>query len=344
MASPGAPDQPVTIYDVARVAGVSASTVSRTFARPGRVSFATAERIRAVAAELGYRSLDVRVPMAEEKKRHHTIGLVVADIANPVFFEMIRGAEEEAARNEYTMLLAHTRESAVVERQAIERMVDIVDGFVLSSSRMSDSAIHTLAKQRPTIVINRGVTGVACVVIDNSRGMRRVLEHLGSLGHTDLAYLGGPEASWAHGMRWRALKEGALELGLNVTLVETSEPTRAGGAAVAERVLATSVTGIMAFNDPLAAGFMRRAQEIGHDVPRDVSVVGFDNSAVAELTHPGLTSVASPLHALGATAVRNLLALSSADAHERFRPVVLPTRLVVRDSTGAPGDRATRGN
>lgn len=344
MATDSDPASPVTIYDVAREAGVSASTVSRTFARPGRVSFATAERIRRIAADLGYRTTGMRAPAPAEGTRHHIIGLVIADITNPVFFDMIRGAEEEAGRHGYTMLLAHTRESAVVEREAIERMVGIVDGIVLSSSRMSDSAIRAMAKQKPTLVMNRGVTGVACVVIDNARGMRRVVEHLGVLGHTSLAYLAGPEASWANGMRWRSLREGALELGLDTCLVESPEPTREGGAAVAEQVLETGATAVVAFNDPLAVGFLRRAQSLGHDVPGEISVVGFDNSGIAELTAPGLTSVAAPLHALGAMAVRNLLGLTVDGPHDHFRPVVMPTRLVVRGSTAAPRADATHGN
>lgn len=336
MVGPEAPDAPVTIYDVAHAAGVSASTVSRTFARPGRVSFATAEHIRKVAAELGYRSVDLRMPMAEEKARHHTLGLVIADITNPVFGEIIRGAEDEADRHGYTILLAHGREDAAKERAAIERMLDIVDGVVLSSSRMSDSAIRAIAKQKPTVVMNRGVTGVACVVTDNARGMRRALEHLGELGHTHLAYLSGPEASWANGMRWRALREGAMELGLHVTLHETLEPTQLGGAALAEKVLADQATAVLSYNDLLAAGFMLRVRELGHDVPGDISVVGFDNSVVANMMLPGLTSVAAPLHTLGATAVRNVLSLTSKSSKDVFRPVVMPTRLVERGSTGLP--------
>ena len=328
--------QSVTIYDVARVAGVSASTVSRSFARPGRVSFATAERIRLVAKELGYRSVEMRRPLEEGRKRHGIIALVVADISNPVYFEMIRGAEEEAAKNDYTMLLAHSRESGIIEREAIERAMDIVDGIVLSSSRMSDAAIRSMAKQKPTLVMNRGVNGVASVVTDNLRGVRRAVEHLCELGHRDIAYLAGPEASWAHGMRWRSLKEIGAELGVKVTLFEPGVPNMAGGVAIADQVLATRSTAVLAYNDQLAIGFMRHAQASGFDVPGDISVVGFDNSSDARLVVPGLTSVAAPLHALGATAVRNLLAIAKGTAAVPDRPVVLPTRLAVRGSTGRP--------
>lgn len=336
MQHPPASGKSVTIYDVARAAGVSASTVSRAFARPGRVSFATAEKIRQVAAELGYRSMEMRRPMPEGKERHGTIALVIADISNPVYFEMIRGAEEEAAKNGYTMLLANTRESGIVEREAIERSLGIVDGIVLSSSRMSDAGIRSMAKQKPTIVMNRGVSGVASVVTDNERGIIRAVTHLRELGHRNIAYLAGPEASWANGMRWRALKMCAAEHGHKSLLFSPRVPTIAAGAQIADQVLSSNATAVLAYNDQLAIGFMRQAQKNGFDVPGDISVVGFDNSSDADLVTPGLTSVAAPLHALGAAAVRNLLAIARGAADAPDRPVVLPTRLAVRGSTAAP--------
>jgi len=325
-----------TIYDVARAAGVSASTVSRAFARPGRVSFATAERIREVAAEIGYRSMEMRRPMAKGSRRRGTIALVIADISNPVYFEMIRGAEEEAAKNGYTMLLAHTRESGVIEREALERSMDIVDGIVLSSSRMSDAAIRSMAKQKPVIVMNRGVSGVASVVTDNERGVHQAVEHLHDLGHRSIAYLAGPEASWANGMRWRSLKLAAAEFGIKTHFFEPGGPTMASGAAIAKKVLGSSASAVLAYNDQLAIGFMRQALASGLRVPADISIIGFDNSSDAELVTPGLTSVAAPLHALGSAAVRNLLAIARGTSDVPERPVVLPARLVVRDSTGKP--------
>ncbi|MCV9995272.1 substrate-binding domain-containing protein [Paeniglutamicibacter sp. ZC-3] len=292
-----------------------------------------------MATEIGYRSVEMRRPMASGKQRRGTIALVVADISNPVYFEMIRGAEEEAAKNGYTMLLAHTRESGVIEREAIERSMDIVDGIVLSSSRMSDAAIRSMAKQKPTIVMNRGVSGVASVVTDNQRGVLRAVEHLRQLGHRDIAYMAGPEASWANGMRWRSLKECAAEFGIKIAFFEPGVPTMAAGAAIANEIMATNATAVLAYNDQLAIGFMRQAQASGFDVPGDISIVGFDNSSDAELVTPGLTSVAAPLHALGATAVRNLLVIAGGGSAVPERPVVLPTRLALRRSTAVPRKR-----
>lgn len=336
MPIPGARQTKITIYDVAREAGVSASTVSRTFTRPGRVSYQTAEHIRGVAARLGYRSHEIKPYERSGRESTQTLALVVADIGNPVFLDMIRGVEEEASRNNYLTILVHTRESAPVEQEMVTGLLDLVDGVVLSSSRLSDSAIRTIAKQKPTMVLNRGVTGVPCVVTDNARGMRRVLEHLGELGHTKICYLGGPESSWANGMRWRALKEAAFELGLNVVIVPCEEPTLNGGAAVLESVLETGATAVVGYNDQVAAGFLREAQENGIHIPRDLSVVGFDNSVVAGLTQPAMTTVASPLHQLGIRAVRGLLRLDRHDDFDPLRPVVVPTKLMIQQSTAPP--------
>lgn len=324
-----------TIYDVAEVAGVSASTVSRAFARPGRVSHETAERVFAAAAEVGYRSTNVTGTSRPGTEKTSMIGLVIADIRNPVYAEMVRGAEAAAAESGYTMLLAHTQESERKERQAIERAMKSVDGFVLSSSRMSDSAIRMMAKQKPVIMMNRAVADVPSVITDNPRGIRRAAEHLGELGHRNITYLAGPEASWADGMRWRSLREAALELTLSVRRTTSYPPTLGGGEEAAQEWIQNRTPGVIAYNDQMAIGFIRALAARGVAVPGEVSVVGFDNSYGAALTTPALTTVEAPLYSLGATAVHNLLAYTRGAKSRSREPVVLPTRLIVRSSTAA---------
>ena len=133
-----------TIYDGARVAGVAPSTVSRALSKPGRVSYKTAERIRRVAEQLGYRT--GRMERAVSERGTGMLGIFVADIANPVFFGMIRGAERPANDRGFTMLVVETQESEEAERAALDRLIPVVDGLILSSSRMSDSAIRSVAK------------------------------------------------------------------------------------------------------------------------------------------------------------------------------------------------------
>jgi len=320
-----------TIDDGARAAGVAPSTVSRAFSRPGRVSFQTSERIHRIAAELGYRtdSLARALPIGPTSM----IALAISDITNPFYNEIIRGAQVAASEAGYTILLADTQESGAHERKVLERAASTVEGIVLASTRMSDSAIRMTAKQRPVIVLNRAVSDVPCVITDNPRGTRRAVEHLAELGHRRITYLAGPEASWADGMRWRSLREAALELDLQVRRVGPVPPTVAGGARAAAEFADNPTSAVIAYNDRVAIGAIRALTSMGARIPQDVSVIGFDNIFAAELVTPPLTTGAAPLGAMGRTAVSNLLAIVRGARPRAQAPVSLPCRLIVREST-----------
>ncbi len=333
-----APDgeRPVTIYDVARAAGVAPSAVSRALARPGRVSVATVARVREVAQQLGYQ----RSPaLPEALQQSQLLAMVVSDIRNPVFTDLVRGADTAAEAAGYTLMVFDSRESIVRER-AFERYLTAVDGVVLTSPRLPASGIRMLAKQRPVVVLNRLVGDLPCVLTDGAAGARRAVEHLHDLGHTEVTYIAGPAASWADGMRWRGVQQSAVDLGVRTSRISPALPTVEGGFRAAERWAANPTTAVIAFNDVMAIGFIVGLRGLGLEVPREVSVVGFDNSQLGTLTTPPLTSVASPLRDQGATATNTLIAILtgrpvSAD------PVLLPTRLMPRESTGrSPG--ATR--
>ncbi|MGN6754410.1 MAG: LacI family DNA-binding transcriptional regulator [Intrasporangium sp.] len=319
-----------TIYDVAEAAGVSASTVSRAFARPGRVNADTAAHIFEVAKQLGYRTSALP---GVTTARTRTLALVVTDITNPFYAEIIRGAHEAAGELGYTILLSHTQEDAQLEREWTERELSGVDGVLLTSSRMSDSAIRMMAKQKPLIVLNRALPEVPSLLVDNARGVRRALEHVGELGHRSVLYLAGPETSWTDGTRWQALREAAHELQVRVRRIDPhAPPTLRAGQAVAEQVARHEATAVIAYNDVLAIGLMHGLRALGVRVPEDLSVVGFDDTLLAEIVQPQLTTVAAPLHALGTAGVRNLVAMVRGAVPSR-EPRVLPIRLVVRGST-----------
>lgn len=333
--SPSAGRRPPTIYDVARAAEVAASTVSRAFSRPGRVNAETAERIRQVAADLGYRTN----PLARALPTGRTsmLALVISDITNPFYGEIIRGAQSAAAEAGYVILLVDAQESDRVERDALERALPTVEGVVLASSRMSDSAIRMTAKQRPMIVLNRHVADVPSVVTDNLHGMRLAVQHLADLGHRTVTYVSGPEASWADGMRWRSLRKAAAESRLRAHRTGPYPPTVAGGSTAAEELGHHGASAVIAYNDQLAIGLVRGLQTTGRRVPQDISIVSFDNIFAAELVTPGLTTVAAPLRAQGHTAVCSLLSALGGAQVSTGRPMVLPTRLVVRGSTAPRG-------
>ena len=326
-----------TIYDVARACGVAPSTVSRAFSRPGRVNAETAARIRATAEAMGYRAN----PLARALPTGRTalLALVVSDVTNPFFFDIIRGAQSAASEAGYTLLVADVHESAEAEREALDRALPLVEGAVLATSRMSDSAIRVMAKQRPTVVLNRVLTEVPSVVTDNARGMRRAVEHLGELGHHSITYVAGPEASWADGMRWRSLREAAYELELRARRIGPFAPTVGGGVEAAEVLAAAPTTAVVCYNDLLAIGLMRRLTALGARIPAELSVIGVDNIFGSDFCTPPLTTVAAPLRALGSHAVRALLREIGRTTPQAVRPTLLPAQLVVRGSPARPGRR-----
>ena len=321
-----------TIYDVAKAAGVAPSTVSRAFSRPGRVNSETATRIQQIAEELGYRTS----PLVVSPQRNATslVSVVVSDITNPVFFAIIRGAESVASHNGYTMVLSDSQESAKLEREALDRALNLVDGIVLATSRMSDSAIRATAQRKPLVLLNRVVTDVPSVVADNHHGMQQAVEHLVGLGHESITYLGGPEASWADGVRWAALRTAASDSEVRVRRIGPLTPTVMGAANAIDDFMAHPTSAVIAYNDLLAIGFMRHLHENGYKVPDDVSVIGFDNSYGSDLVTPSLTTVAASLRAMGTTAMTMVLEQVKSRKPVKAQTTVLPTRLIIRDSTG----------
>ncbi|MFJ4622454.1 LacI family DNA-binding transcriptional regulator [Streptomyces sp. NPDC088812] len=325
--------RPPTIYDVARAAGVAASTVSRAFSRPGRVNAETAERIRAVATEMGYRTN--YLARALPTGRTSMLALVTSDVTNPFHAEIIRGAEAAATEADYSILLINAQEDDRIERRNIERAVPSVEGIVLASTRMSDSAIRMIAKQRPTVVLNRDIADVSSIVTDNLHGARLAMDHLAGLGHRAVVYLAGPEPSWVDGMRWRGLRE-AAGTGLRVQRAGPVPPTISGGAQAVAEILHCGAGAVVAYNDQVAIGLIRGLQAAGVRVPEDISVIGFDDIFVADLVQPGLTTVAAPLRAEGHIAVRVVLGLINGAVVRADQPRTLPVQLITRRSTAAP--------
>lgn len=333
--------RPVTIYEVAAAAGVSPSTVSRTFSRPGRVSVRTADHVRAVAVGMGYRSEGVFRPLAPG--RTNIIGLAVADVTNPFYFGILRGAEVAANRAGYTLLLADAQESDAHERENLTRLLPLVDGLLIGSTRTSDTVLRGLAKSQPMVILNRQVGGLTCVLPDTKAGIRRAVEHLLALGHHHIHYVAGPDASWISGMRWLAMREAARDLDFVTHRLGPNQPTVEAGHAVAAQLIDRGATAVVCYNDMMAMGLMAGLAEGGVRVPDQVSVIGFDNVFASDLVTPALTTVASPLTTLGETAVRHIVAMIRGARSHTDSPIIVPVRLIVRASTGPAPGRGRRG-
>jgi LacI family transcriptional regulator, repressor for deo operon, udp, cdd, tsx, nupC, and nupG len=332
MTAAAPPPRRPTVTDVAAASGVAPSTVSRAFSRPGRVNARTREHVLAVAERLGYAPNPAA--QALESGWTRTIALVVPDITNPYFSGVIKGAERAAAVAGLTLVLADTEENPSHEEELVQRLARAVDGFVLGASRMSDDALRHAAGISPVVLVNRAIPEVAAVVADFDSGTRQIVDHLASLGHQQVVFAGGPAESWSGARRWRGLQRAARRRGMRTRRSGPYLPTLRGGAAAADAVLASGCTAVVCHNDMLAIGLMRRLAERGVDVPGRVSVVGFDDIFGAEFCNPPLTTLAEPTAEGGQRAVEALVRqMPRRSTEEPAR--VLPTQLVVRDSTGA---------
>ena len=309
-------DQPITMRDVARAAGVHPGTVSRVLNPVTRplVNSRTADRVDRAARDLGY-SLN---PIARSLKtrRSYSIGVVIPDLTNPLFPPMIRGMEEVLDRAGYTTLVASTDGDADRERQRVQTLIARhVDGFVIATASRSDQLVtDTMAAGMAVVLLNRTVDGrgAFAVVPDDRKGSALAVDHLVRLGHRRIAHLGGPRGLSTGNLRWRGFLEAMEDNGLELDdrLVAVADGyTEAAGARAARELLEIDPrpTAIVAANDLLALGVYTALGEAGLRCPRDVSVIGFNDMPFTDRLSPPLTTVHIPHGQIGARAAELLL-------------------------------------
>ncbi len=321
-----------TIYDIAQLAGVNPSTVSRALTTPGRINAKTEAKIRAAATELNYRVN----PFARALPTGRTkmLAVMVADITNPVFFDVVRGAESAAAEEGYTLVIAESQESSINEADALERITPAVDGVILATTRLDDQTIQGLNRQKPVVLVNREVENVSDVVPDNLPGIKEAVEHLAANGHKHLAFLSGPSASWINIARWEALLKFAVAYGMTIVEIGPNEPNLEAGSKAIERIQASGATAVFTYNDLMGIGLLRAAAERGIKVPKELSIIGFDNIFGSDFTTPPLSTIALPLVQVGRNAVEAVL--RQLDSNEDVVPhgSDLQTAFILRGSTG----------
>lgn len=316
----------VTIYDVARESGVSPATVSRALGQPQKVHPHTLALVLAVVDRLGYR----RNAFARSagSPRTGTIAMVVPDITNPYYSEAIHGAERRAQAADIGLVLANTGEDPARERAVLERLIGRVDGFILTSSRLSDAEVTALSDRASVVLLNRHVEGISCSLVDQDQGSQRIITHLAALGHTRVAYAGGPSSSWVRHQRWNALSGSAQSHELEIRQLGPFRPSLEDGPAAAEEVLRAGATAVVAHNDLLAIGIIQHVQGNGLSVPADLSVVGYDDMFVSRFCTPPLTTLGGQYEAAAHHGVEMLV------EGRRNQLVVLPSSLAIRESTG----------
>lgn len=333
-----------TSHDIAREAGVSQSTVSRALRHDPRVDPATAERVLQVATRLGYSpNLSARSLVT---RRTRTIAVVVADITNPFYPQLVEALHEQLGRAGYRMILFNERTDARGEG-GIEMFLSSggADGAVFLSVTIDPVVSQILSHSPvPTVLLNRDADGpqVDRVMADHFGGAAMVAELLAGLGHTRLAMIAGPANTSTSRDREAGYQEQLRRLGLSLdpSLRRAGEFTHQSGFQGASELMALDnpPTAIFCANDVVAFGALDAARRLRIDVPGELSIVGFDDIPMASWESFSLTTVRQPLTDMARDAARKLIArVEGTDESEPSR-VVFPTHLVQRATTArAPG-------
>ena len=318
---------------------MSFTTVSHVVNRTRPVSDAARLRVEAAIAELGY------FPSAAARalKTGHTriLGVIVPNITNPFFSELMRGIEDACERSGYSVFLCNGDDDRDRQGRSLDTLLERrVDGVILATPTGPASALakRLAATRLRTAVVDRSLPGLAAdrVRIDHQAGARLAVEHLLQLGHTRIACISGPanfEVSRARVTGWRkALARAGIEPSADWLL--EGDFQAATGHELTRRLLERGeVTAIFASNDLLAIGALRAAAESGMAVPRALSIIGFDGIEMGAYTYPALTTVGYPIRSIGETAA-NVLIERIAGGHDKTCEVVVTPRVIQRESTG----------
>ena len=330
-----------TIVDVAGAAGVSKSLVSLVMRGAPNVSDDARAAVLEAARVLGYRPNTMARSLAEQ--RSHVLGLMVSDLTNPFFVDVINGASEAAIEGGYRALVNTGDRDREREVDALETMLRMqADGMIVAAPIVSEDLLERIGSETPTVVTSRGLesTIIDSVVLDDEAGARLAVDHVVSLGHRRIAHIdGGPGPGARQRVRgYRAAME-AHGLGAHIQVADGAY-TEEGGVQGALDLLADGLppTAVIAANDMAAIGALETLEAHGLTVPGDVSLVGFDDIFLAGLRHVGLTSVRQDGRRMGTLAVEMLIERTE---HDRTvaRHIVLEPELTVRSTTAPASNR-----
>ncbi|MCD4824496.1 MAG: LacI family transcriptional regulator [Phycisphaerae bacterium] len=327
----------VTISDVAREANVSSQTVSRVINRKGEISDETRRLVLEVIQRLGYRPSSIARGLATN--RTFTIGLVVPDIANPFFPEIARGIEDFAWERGYGVILCNTVEDPAREEAAIKSLEDKrVDGIIICSARLAQPTLCDLLQpHRAAVLINRTVPSqlAGVVRVDDAYGAGLAVNHLLAHHRREIGFIAGPASSQSGVLRAEGAQKAMAEAGLAIDSLRKTEckPTHAGGLAAARELIAghPEINALLCYNDLVAIGALQACREMNLSVPQDVAIVGCDDTLLAGLVQPALTTVSVPKYEIGAAAAGMLFSRIAGEAGRD--EIVYKPELIVRQST-----------
>jgi LacI family transcriptional regulator len=337
-----------TLKDVARLAGVHPGTVSKALSPRSRreVSPSTVEIVLEAARELGYHPDPIARSL--RTKRSNVVGIILPDLTNPVFPPAVRGIEDALREHGYTALIASTDNDLEREAEIFRAMQGRrVDGFIIATARRQHPLLRSAVEDGvPLVQLNRVTDDVdaPAVLVDDTGGMRTAVDHLLQLGHRRLVHLAGPSDLSTAEVRRQAFLTACERHGDAVEearVVECDAYSIDSGARATRKIFrqaASPSTGVLAGNDLIALGTYQVCREMGKDIPRDVSVVGFNDMPFVDMFQPALTTVHVPQYQIGLETARLLLERLEND-EAMSKHVLLPSRLVVRGSTGPAPSR-----
>ncbi len=336
----------VTIKDVALRSGVSKSTVSHVINKTRFVEDHTRQKVLQAILDLNYRPSSIARSLVSQ--RTSTAGLLISDVGNPFYHEVILGVEEVALANGYSIFLCNTGYDLIRGMKYIHSLVDrLVDGIMFMSSNMNIEMINEVhANSIQSVVLDWGGTNVsemaATITIDFNSGICEAVRHLIELGHKRIAFAGGPSSMWTAKVRKQAFLDAikACQPIVEGILLPEGDLRIEGGYRAFEDLscLTPGPKAVIAANDLTALGIMWAARNAGYNLPEDLSIIGLDDIDLASRVTPTLSTIALPRYEIGKLAMNNLLALIREPSKPKNNQIVA-TRLIVRESTTtAPGN------
>ncbi len=339
----------VSIYDIAKKAGVAPSTVSRALDDHPRIGTTTKKRIQELAQEMGYIPSTVAKSLTAQKT--WTIGMVLATISDPFMGRVVEGVEQAAIEVGFNVFISTSqndwqREMAVIGMFQKRR----VDGIIVIASHLFDLSPRFFERSRvPIVVINEQNPGknMHFVAVDDRQGAQLAVEHLLALGHRRIGYVGVTNRPRSNQYRLKGYQDALEAVGIasDPALIFTSnniEDHAKRGEASLEPLLAAGATAVFCFNDTTAIGLLAACYKRGFSVPENLSIIGFDDIDMAIYTIPPLTTIRQPRFELGQRAMQMMLNLLDGQASENQ---IVPGELVVRQTTAQllPGKHAAVG-
>jgi LacI family transcriptional regulator len=328
-------------WDIAREAGVSQSTVSRVLNNSPRIGEATRQRVKRAMEKLGYS------PNAAARTlitgRSNLIGLVVSNITNPFYPEVVEAIVATAAENDYNVILCNAQENRELQSAYLQLLIEHqVDGAILTSSLLdSEDLLTGIGYDRiPLVMVNRTVTGlrVDSVRLDNEEAGRMIAQHFYDLGHRRIGFVGGLPSTSTNESRLAGLTQRLLSLGapLPPEYVINGEFTRQSGYDIAQKLLSLPQrpTALACSDDSIAFGVIDAVIDAGLRTPEDVAIVGVDDVPTASLRQVGLSTIRQPAAEMGRRATKLLVERMHGGPDNEPIDIVLKPRLIVRRSCG----------